>query len=261
MSNLRNRVYIASFDDNYIEAIKDYELGMEINITCISEMLDDESEKREKLLSDISRDIEETGAKRLILHGPFTEIIPAGIDRHMREAALVRLNQAYDVCRKLGIKKMIVHNGWIPFMYFKSWQASEAPKFWEGFMADKPDDFEIAIENVLEDEPFMLAEMMGRIKDPRIKLCLDIGHANAACDPEFPVDIWIKILSPYISHLHLHNNYGGGKDDHASFEEGNLNMEEIFELFDQYLGDEVTYTVEAHDCISCLEWMLERRII
>lgn len=53
-------------------------------------------------------------------------------------------------------------------------------------MASKPADFRLYIENVLEDEPFMLTNMMKKISDPRIGLCLDTGHANAMTDKTFP---------------------------------------------------------------------------
>jgi len=260
MSNLRNQIFVSSFSQNAISVIKDYGVGMEINHTCISEVLDKEDTKRSQLLANIKKDIEESEATNLVLHGPFTEIIPAGIDYHMREAALERLEEAYRVCESFGIKKMIVHNGWIPFMYFKEWQASEAPKFWEKFMANKPMDFTIAIENVLEDEPYMIADMMKNIRDPRIRVCLDTGHANAMTSEEYDIYDWIRVLSPYISHLHLHNN-DGTKDSHGNFEDGTMDMEAVFDCFEQYLGDEVTYTVEAGDAESCLAWLLERRYI
>ena len=258
MSNIRSRLYVSTFTENSIENIKGYEVGMEINHTCISERLDDD--KRAELISEIKEDIEKSGAKRIIMHGPFTEIHPAAIDYKVRDLGMKRLNEAYLVAKELGIKKMIVHTGWLPFIYFKEYQAEKAKEFFEKFMEDKPDDFEIAIENVLEDEPFMIREMMEKIKDERIKLCLDIGHAYSMTEKEYSIEDWIRELSPWISHMHLHNN-DGKSDSHSAFEDGNMDMEEVFSLIERYVDDNATLTIEAHDSEKCLQWLLDNRYI
>ncbi|MFR8854973.1 MAG: hypothetical protein ACLVHQ_08755 [Oscillospiraceae bacterium] len=90
---------------------------------------------------------------------------------------------------------MVVHNGWLPFIYFKEWQSENGALFWQDFMADKPEDFSIYIENVLEDEPYMMKDMMSRITDDRIKICLDTGHANAMTSEDISVEKWIEVLS------------------------------------------------------------------
>lgn len=258
MSNIRSRLYVSTFSENSIENIKDYGIGMEINHTCISEMLDDE--KREKLISEIREDIKKSEAEKLIMHGPFTEIHPAAIDYKVRNLGMKRLNEAYEVAKELGVKKMIVHTGWLPFIYFKEYQAEKAMEFFEEFMRDKPKDFEIAIENVLEDEPFMIKDMMEKIRDKRIKLCLDIGHAYSMTDKEYSVEDWIRELSPWISHMHLHNN-DGKSDSHSAFDEGKMDMEEVFDLIERYVDDEATLTIEAHNSAKCLDWLLENRYI
>ena len=258
MNDLRDRLYLSTFAENSIENIREYEIGMEINHTCISEDLD--IEKREDLIYRIKSDIEKSGAKKLVIHGPFTEIHPAAIDYKVRELGMKRLNDAYEVAKEFGIKKMVVHTGWIPFIYFKEYQAEKGKEFWEKFMEDKPGDFEIAIENVLEDEPYMISDMMEKIRDERIKLCLDIGHANAMTNKDYSMEDWIKVLSPWISHLHIHNN-NGKEDSHSPLNDGTMNMEEIFEYIEKYIDDYATITIEAKDSESCLGWLMDKRYI
>ena len=253
---LKDRLYVATFSANALEMIAEYSVGMEINHTCISNLLDSEPRTREKLISNIRRDISKSSADRLILHGPFTEIHPVAIDDRVRELGMLRLNQAYEVCETFGIDKMIVHTGWLPFIYFKQYQAEKGAEFWKKFLEDKPETFEIAIENVLEDEPHMLLDIVKAIGDERAKLCLDIGHANAMT-AGLPVAEWIKLLGPHISHFHLHNNDGSG-DSHSAFDEGSMDMEEILKLIDDCCDESVTMTVEARDAMPCFTW-LERR--
>ena len=258
MLNLKNKLYIATFQNNAVEVAKNYGLGLEFNNTCISEILD--FQNREKLLADMKKDFENVGFGTAVLHGPFTEIHPAAIDYRARDLAMVRIEEAYEVCEALGIKKMVVHTGWIPFIYFKEWQAQKGADFWQKFMKDKPDDFSICVENVLDDEPYMLADMMHRIEDHRIKLCLDIGHANAVTSKEIPVEDWIKELGPYISHFHLHNNYQDN-DTHSDFNTGSMDMDAVFEAIEKHCADDVTFTIEARECENCVKWLLERGYI
>jgi len=258
MLDLRDKLYVATFQNNAIEVAKEYGLGIEYNHTCISEALD--LEHREKLLLAMQNDFEATGFKDAILHGPFTEIIPAGIDSRARQAGRSRLEEAFEVCQSLGVKRMVVHNGWIPFMYFKEWQAKKGAEFWQDFMKDKPSDFTIHIENVLEDEPYMMKAMMEYVTDPRIKICLDIGHANATTPNDLPVEKWIEVLGPYIGHLHLHNNDGTG-DSHGSFDTGSMNMHSILEAIERHCKPDITYTIEARECGSCAKWLKDNKYI
>ena len=157
----QNQLFIATFSNDAAQLARAYGIGLELNHTCISEMLD--LSNRDALLEEIRRDMDASGAdtpQKLLLHGPFTEIYPAAIDYRARELGMQRLNEAYAVAAALGVTRMIVHNGWLPFIYFKSWQAEKGALFWQAFLRDKPADFELCIENVLEDEPDMLVDMM-----------------------------------------------------------------------------------------------------
>ena len=252
MLDLRNRLYISTLQDNCIAVARKYGLGLEFNHTCISEDLDENN--RATLLRRMSDDLAASGSKGSIVHGPFTEIHPAAIDYRARKLSRDRLEEAFQVCQELNVNKMVVHTGWLPFIYFKEWQAEKGAVFWEDFMASKPADFRLYIENVLEDEPFMLTNMMKKISDPRIGLCLDTGHANAMTDKNISVEMWIKELSPYIGHFHLHNNYGDS-DTHGSFEDGSLDMVSIFDSIEKYCRRDVTFTIEARDCGSCAGWL------
>ena len=255
MEILKDRLFIATFSNDAAETARAYSLGLEINHTCISEALDPPS--RSALLAEIRGDMAKSGAdvpQKLILHGPFTEIHPAAIDYRMRELGMQRLNEAYEVAAALGVTRMVVHTGWLPFIYFKSWQAEKGAQFWQTFLEDKPADLRIYVENVLEDEPYMLAEMMRQIEDPRIRLCLDVGHANTMTGENLPVTEWIRVLGPYLAHFHLHNNDGSG-DSHAAFADGSMDMREILDTIADRCARDVTFTIEAREPLPCLAWL------
>lgn len=252
---MKNKLFIATFSEDALKAAKDFGVGLEINHTCISEDLDPSN--RRNLLAQIRNDIASASISDpsgLFLHGPFTEIHPAAIDYRARQLGMERLNEAYEAAAALGINHMVVHTGWLPFIYFKGWQAEKGAEFWQEFMKDKSSNFHIYVENVLEDEPYMLLEMMKQIDNPHIKLCLDIGHANATTSPELPVEKWIEVLGPHIGHFHLHNNDGTG-DSHSAFDCGSMNMDSIFSAIDTFCDADVTLTIEARDARACLYWL------
>ena len=255
MKNMRERLFIATFSGGALETIKENKLNMEINHTCISEDLDPEN--RSRLLGEIHGDILKSGARRLLLHGPFTEIIPAAIDSKAREFALERLEQSYQVASETGAEAMIVHTGYIPFMYFKEWQAEKSAVFWQKFMSDKPADFRLYVENVLEDEPYMLADMMKQIEDPRIGICMDVGHALAAGHSSVPIETWIEVLGPYIGHFHIHNN-GGDSDTHRPLGEGILDFNSIFTAAAAHCRPDVTFTIESRECAPSVKWLIDK---
>ena len=253
---MKEKLFIATFSKDAVSLARDFGVGLEINHTCISRTLDEEN--RETLLESIRSDAELAKIKSpsgLFLHGPFTEIHPSAIDPRAREFAMRRLNEAYDVAAALGINRMVVHTGWLPFIYFKEWYSKKGAEFWENFMRDKPSDFSIYIENVLEDEPYMLLDLMKNIENPGIKLCLDIGHSNAMTSAETPVTKWLEVLAPHIGHFHLHNNDGSG-DSHGAFDDGSMDIKEILGQISDLCAPETTLTIEARDARSCLEWLV-----
>ena len=74
----QNQLFIATFSNDAVQLARAYGIGLELNHTCISEMLD--LSNRDALLEEIRRDMDASGAdtpKKLLLHGPFTEIYPA----------------------------------------------------------------------------------------------------------------------------------------------------------------------------------------
>ena len=249
---MEKKLHIATFSDDAIDVIRENKIGIELNEMCISEMLD--RENFENTVNFMKEQIKNSEAEDIIAHGPFTEIIPSAIDHRIREAGIARLNEAYRGCVRVGVNKMVVHTGYMPPLYQKGWHNDCSVKFWKTFMEDKPEDFHICIENVLEDEPFMMKELVERLDDPRISLCLDIGHANWSGRGEFPVKDWIKVLGHDLGHLHLHNNYGD-QDEHNAIDKGSMNMEEIMEAIYRYCRDDITMTIESHDCRESAKWV------
>ena len=128
-------------------------------------------------------------------------------------------------------------------------------EFWTEFLREVPADALLCMENVMEDEPGLLLEIIRRVDDPRLRLCLDVGHANSSAS-NVPVSEWIACCAPYLSHVHLHNNEGD-RDLHAPLGTGTIDMEKcLTELICKAPGS--TLTIESVEAGPSVNWLLQR---
>ena len=254
MKNFKDRLYIATVCDKHEEIIENYNIGVELDQFCQPDKMDEPIE--ETVTSEIERLLSK--AKRCTFHATFSEIHPAAIDPKARALAMERLHQAGDLAVKYGADKMIVHSGYVPLVYFKEWHEDRSVEFWEELMAARNDDLKIVIENVMDDEPYMMAKLMERITHPNIKMCFDVGHA--ACISKVDVLEWIDVLAPYIGHIHIHNN-DGTHDWHKPIFDGRVDMEAFLAKAEEKCAPDTTITIESLEAMSSMEWLKEKGYI
>jgi len=238
--------YVATMAGDSSRVIEKYGLGMEIDDFIYAGAMDAEK------LPDI------TGPEKRFMHGPFNEIYPSAIEPAARKMAMERLDRAYEIAVHYGIKDMVVHSGYVPLVYDKEWYFGHAPGFWQEYMNDKAPDFHIYIENVMDDEPGMMVRVARRINDPRVGLCLDIGHAR--CVSSFAPEEWISTMAPYLRHFHFHSN-DGKADEHLPLGQGTVDMEKVLSAVDDHCSRDVTATIESYHAEPSAEWLKERGIL
>jgi sugar phosphate isomerase/epimerase len=245
----REQIFVATMADDFKETIAKYGVGVEIDHFCTAVNMEDP--QFSKLDGEVRDAL--TGTEKAYFHAPFNELHPAAIDPLALELAYKRLEQAYQLARLYDICHMVVHSGYLPFVHFKEWHLDRSLEFWSRFMKDKPESFHIYIENVLEDEPYMLADLLSGLKRNNIHCCLDMGHAN--CMSEVPLEEWVSVLAPFTSHVHLHNN-DGSYDYHQPPGKGTGNVEKAVEILE---GEDtsITYTLECSNSLEGFTWLEE----
>ena len=274
---MRDRLYIATVCRDWADLARRYGVGVELDQFCMAENMDRPKKQEtcrqiEVLLqraflrnplggpaesarrTDLNGPVDPALKRRLTFHAPFNELHPAAIDPRAKALARQRLEQAAALALEFGARRMIVHSGYMPFVYFEEWQVDRSVEFWTEFMADKPSDFQIVIENVLESAPDMLVELMERLgkSHPDIRLCLDVGHAN--CMSDLPAEKWLERMLPWLGHLHIHNN-DGSHDWHGPLDQGTAAMEEILRVFMQKGPRDATVALEVLEPESSLAWL------
>lgn len=165
------------------------------------------------------------------VHGPFMDLVPATVDRALREVVFARFESAIVACEALGAPRLVLHSGWIPRFYPDEFWLENSLAFWRRVLARLGPEGRLHIENVYEDDWRLLAALIDGLGDPRASVCLDVGHVN--CFSSRPVRDWIAGLGPRVGHVHLHNNDGRG-DQHRGLgdcppAEGGLDMVETLD--------------------------------
>lgn len=229
--------YLSTIDENAHKIATKYGLGLEIAEFCTAWNMD---EKFDETDSDLQGKI--CLCQNRILHGPFNELFPCAIDPKARRLAADRYRQALTLAEHYGATKVVIHGGYNPRMYYPQWYVEQSVVFWRRFLEIDP-KVEIVLENVLEEEPDLLREIVGRVDHPKLRLCLDVGHVNAYSSTDCIA--WMKRWGPYLSHFHLHNN-DGSWDSHSGLTEGSLPMKELLKQAET-ICPTGTFTLELTD--------------
>lgn len=244
---IREKIYLSTIASDAQRLARQYNLGVEIAQYCTAWNMD---EKFDEVHPKVREEI--AGVPRRILHAPFNELFPCAIDKKARALAAQRYRQAIGLAKQYGATKVVIHGGYNPWIYYPVWYVEESIKFWKAFLEEDP-GVEIVLENVLEEEPGMLLDIVTAVDNPNLRLCLDIGHVNAYA--KVPVMQWLESWKDYLSHFHIHNN-DGSWDTHSPLNSGNIPMGEFLERATALCPD-ATFTLELLEAESSVRWLLE----
>lgn len=242
----KRRWLLATIADDAARLAAAHGLGIEIDEFCTAANMDENFEYWDGLVRGHGAQ-----APMEVFHAPFAELHPCAIDPRARRLAMDRFLQAADLAKSYGIRRMVVHGGFLPNVYYPIWYEEQSAGFWHEFLECQPDDFELLIENVLEDDPQSMLRMISGIGDARARMCLDVGHANVVSD--VPLEKWIEVLGGHIRHVHLHNNHGK-RDEHNPPDDGGMDIPALMERLDCCAPD-ATVTLECMDARDAVKWL------
>ena len=250
----RELVYLSSIGADCCETARDFGLGIELAQFCTAARLDGAPAEPWEL--PVERCL--SAADRFILHGPFNELTPAAIDPLVLDVTKKRYRQAIDKALALGCKKLVLHAGFVPLVYYPEWFVARSVEFWKKLISSVPDTLTVCLENVMEPDPSMLLDIVCAVDDPRLRVCLDLGHANT-CASEIAPEDWLRACAPYLSHVHLHNNQGG-RDLHAALFDGVMDIAGLLSLLEA-LSPQATCTLELTQDRPSLDWLVKQHLL
>lgn len=245
----RNQLYLSTIDQQAGALARAHGLGVEIAEFCTAINADVHFKETDRVVQ-----AQLQGISRRILHGPFNELFPCAIDPLARKLAAYRYAQALTLARQYGAAKVVLHGGYSPKLYYPCWYVEQSIAFWQEFLESHPGDYEICLENVMEEGPDMLLSIVRQVQDPRLTLCLDVGHVNHYS--HIPALSWMEQYGPYLSHLHLHNN-DTSSDSHSALCQGTLSMASII----RSIPSNATATLELIEIGNAISWLTENHLI
>ena len=248
MVNIKDRLYISSVAEDARETASANGLGIEIAEFCTAMNMDAPSfaEWDARVRANID------GVERLTFHAPFNELCPAAIEPRVLDVTRARYREAAALAIGYGARRMVVHSGYIPLVYFKEYFVERSVAFWRELLDDLPADFELLLENVLEDSPELTRDIVRAADSARLRLCLDVGHANTIVT-DIPVAEWIDVAAQYVGHVHIHNNHREW-DHHNPLGDGNIDMNAAMTRI-LSLAPNATFTVESIDAAASVQWL------
>ena len=247
-----DKFYLSTIDENAHTLAKRHGLGIEIAEFCTPWFLDTDFEKIDPLIRE-----KLTCSDRFVLHAPFSELFPCAIDPKVRAIAAERYRQVIHVAQGYGIRKIVIHGGYNPRIYFSIWYTEQSVQFWKEFVQEIPEDMVFCLENVFEEDPAMLTEIVRQVGDPRIRMCLDVGHVNAYS--RVPVMEWLESCYDIAAHFHIHNN-DTSRDAHGQLMDGTIDMKELLSMIRVKCPD-ATLTLELMNAAPSVQWLLEQEMI
>lgn len=184
-----------------------------------------------------------TDAPVFSFHGPFISVDFSGGDEKIFEASALRITQCAAIARRLGVKRIVLHSCFFPILkkddpLYDIWSEKGARLF---HTVCSEFGVELLIENVLDRDPDIILRIMKAAAPASVGVCFDVSHANLSPTPQ---EEWFKILSPYIRHIHLSDNFGR-YDDHEALGDGCIDFSEINMLIGEYC-DRADFTIEVN---------------
>lgn len=206
--NLKNRNIvkaISTIDEINIEEFKNLNIGVEIQDFTEPNLSRYEIKNIVNGYKKKFRDFSNIKS----LHGPFLDLKPSSPDEEIRKVSYDRYLRAIKIARELDIDYIVFHSQINPYLNqpsIKTLNNIQSKKFWEKILKEVSDyKGIILLENISEETPQMLKELIETINLPNIKINLDIGHAKLG---QVSLEKWIEELKDYISYMHIHSNSG-----------------------------------------------------
>lgn len=158
-------------------------------------------------------------------HGPFIDTVHYSPDPAVRHNAYQRYQQALDVARRTKAGYVIFHSQFNPLIKTREYRDlyhNYSMGFWPPILDQAAKQgTAIYLENMFEPTPEPLMRLLDDLRAEHLGICLDLAHINLYSN--WPTQVWIDMLRPYIRHIHLSDSHGE-YDDHLPLGEGILDF-------------------------------------
>jgi len=180
------------------------------------------------------------------LHGPYMDLSPGGVDAKVKEVTLDRIRKTMDLAALFRPKTVVFHPGydrWRFEGYHDLWLRNSIETWRPIAGKAKEIGTTIALENVFEEDPQTLKDLIEGVNSPHFRFCFDTGHYFVFS--KAPLRQWFDLLGQCMAEVHFHDNHGT-RDDHLPLGHGEMDFHELFALLER-MSLRPIFTVEPHE--------------
>jgi sugar phosphate isomerase/epimerase len=206
---------------------------------------DDLDTCHEKDVQHLSKMLQENQLETT-LHGPFMDLSPGGVDKRIKEVTFDRLLKTIELSHFFKPKMIVFHPGYERWKFdgdVKLWLESSLQTWGPLVKEAEERGLTLAIENVFEESPDSIKNLLDEIHSPHFRFCFDTGHHHVFSKTALP--LWIDALREFLSEVHLHDNHKE-MDEHLPVGEGGFDFNQFFSLLSRYKLSPL-YTIEPHE--------------
>jgi sugar phosphate isomerase/epimerase len=182
----------------------------------------------------------------------------------VKDVTIKRFKATLRIAHLLDAAMVVFHSGYEKWKYdhrIDIWLKGSIETWQEILTVAESYNLRLAIENIFEDSPENLRQLMEALDSDYIGLCFDTGHFNLFS--KVPLTEWLDTLGRYIYELHIHDN-DGSRDQHLAPGKGTFDFDTMFEYFERISKRGLVITVEAHsvdDAIDALRYFSSKRYL
>ena len=178
------------------------------------------------------------------VHAPFMDLSPGAIDKDVRDITREKLKKAAGFANVLGALGVNCHPGYDKWRFGSEvglWLEGSI-ETWNEVLAVAGERLPIMVENIFEDEPDSLYELLRHFDGKNLYYCYDSEHLNKFSN--VPLDKWMSMRGNKIREMHLHDNYGK-RDDHLPIGQGTFPFRELKSFLKAH-RESLLLTAEVH---------------
>ncbi|MFH1481019.1 MAG: sugar phosphate isomerase/epimerase [Pseudomonadota bacterium] len=193
----------------------------------------------------VAERILETGLS-ITMHAPFMDLSAGSPDREVRALTKHRFQQFVQLIPLFRPKAVVCHTGWDEKRYWalrEPWLHNSLEIWLWMEERVRKEEAVLVLENVYEQDPDDLLELLDNLKGARVGFCLDTGHQAVFSKAGLPT--WLEKMEGYIVQLHLHDNHGL-YDEHLALGEGTIDFPALFRHFKSKNISQPIITLEPH---------------
>jgi len=182
----------------------------------------------------------------ITFHAPFMDLSPGSPDSKIRELTRNRLRQVVRLIPVFRPGTVVCHTGYDHRRYhhIRDLWLENSIDMWSQIAGEaKSEGAALMLENVYEQSPDQMTDLLENLVDRGVGFCLDSGHQ--AVFSKAPLATWITSLGPFLGQLHLHDNHGN-LDDHLGLGRGCIDFRRLLELVMASSPVRPVITLEPH---------------